>query len=97
MIIKQKEIISSAFFFETLLKIKSNIFEETFQIQFTMTITSSISPEKKEVFSLTISDLEPNEIRNLYQMISSADLPQRREFNQLSNYIKKKFVETKLL
>lgn len=62
-----------------------------------MSISSTISQEQKEVFSLTLSDLTPEEIRNLFQMISSADLPQRREFNQLKCYIQKNFVETKLL
>ena len=62
-----------------------------------MTISSTISPEKKEVFSLTLSELSPDEIRSLYQMLSSAGLPERREFNRLSTYIKKNFVETKLL
>ena len=59
-----------------------------------MTISSTISETKKEEISLSLSDMNVSEIRSLYQLISSAPLPDRRNFYELGSYIKKNFVES---
>ena len=62
-----------------------------------MIITSTTSTDPKDEPSLTLSELNSHEIKKLYEMISSAPLPQRREFHNLKMYITKNFVDTKLI
>ena len=62
-----------------------------------MNITSTISNTRKEDSSMTLSNITPTEISHLYEMITSAPLPQRREFDYLKTYIKKNFIDTNML
>ena len=62
-----------------------------------MIITSTKSTDPKDEPSLTLSELNSQEIKKLYEMISAAPLPQRREFYNLKTYITKNFVDTKLI
>lgn len=62
-----------------------------------MIITSTTSTDPKDEPSLTLSEMNSQEIKKLYEMISAAPLPQRREFYNLKTYITKNFIETKLI
>ena len=62
-----------------------------------MIITSKTSTDPKDEPSLTLSELNSKEIAELYKMLNMAPLPQKREFYSLTTYIKKNFVETKLI
>ena len=62
-----------------------------------MIITSKTSTDPKDEPSLTLSELNSKEIARLYEMLNAAPLPQKREFYSLTTYIKKNFVDTKLI
>jgi hypothetical protein len=62
-----------------------------------MIITSKTSTDPKDEPSLTLSELNSKEIAELYEMLNMAPLPQKREFYSLTTYIKKNFVDTRLI